>query len=155
MLASTIGWSRVTSARSRPIGDESFGTRDRRRFGRGRCRITILHDNTRTTRPIEADGNTVGEQVAVQGQNIWGGLAPPLPSFFPSLLFPFYFPPLPHSLTLPSLRSRPLKQSYGSGAEPQRKSNFGRFSRKIWHLVASNLLFFSENQLTTVRQEYG
>ena len=30
----------------------------------------------------------------------------------------------------------------GSGAEPQRKSNLVRFSLKIWHLVASNLLIF-------------
>ena len=29
------------------------------------------------------------------------------------------------------------------------------FSLKIWRLVASNLLFCSENQLTTVCQEYG
>ena len=32
----------------------------------------------------------------------------------------------------------------GSEAEPRRKSNFVHFSLKIWHLVASNLLFFSE-----------
>jgi len=30
----------------------------------------------------------------------------------------------------------------GSEAEPRRKSNFVHFSLKIWHLVASNLLFF-------------
>jgi len=39
------------------------------------------------------------------------------------------------------LKVGPLNTARGSG-ERQRKSNFVHFSRKIWHLVASNLLFF-------------
>ena len=39
-------------------------------------------------------------------------------------------------------QSERRKLPVGSGAEPQRKSNFAHFSLKIWHLVASNLLIF-------------
>jgi len=37
----------------------------------------------------------------------------------------------------------------------ENESNFVHFSLEIWHLVASDLLFFSENQLTTVCQIWG
>ena len=43
----------------------------------------------------------------------------------------------------------------GSGKEPQWKSNFVHRSLKTWHLVTSRLLFFSENPLNAVCQEYG
>jgi len=68
-----------------------------------------------------------------------------------SSLPPFPSHPLP--LFLPSVRSRPLKSSYGflgiavsypvgSGAEPQPKSNLVHFCVKISRLVATILMIF-------------
>ena len=69
----------------------------------------------------------------VQAKIFGGGAGSPLPS-----------PPL---FLLPPLEVGPLNTASGSGVEPQWKSNFVQ----IWHLVASILLiFFTENQLTTV-----
>jgi len=64
------------------------------------------------------------------------GLLPSLPFLsrpFPSLLS---FP------SLPSLRRRPLKSSYGGLGERQPKSNLVLFSHKIWHLVPTIGMIF-------------
>ena len=61
------------------------------------------------------------------------GLLPFLSRPFPSLLS---FP------SLPSLRRRPLKSSYGGLGERQPKSNLVLFSHKIWHLVPTIGMIF-------------
>jgi len=92
----------------------------------------------------------------------------PLPSLFFFLFFlpfPFFSFPYPSPFLSPSfspsflLEVGPLKPSnqsgrvlqaspVGSGAEPWPKSNLVHFSLKVWHLVATFLNYFSQNQLT-------
>ena len=77
---------------------------------------------------LEVDATARGSFLA----KICGGLAHLLP-FSSPLPFPFPFLPLVIGL---------LNTARGSGADPQRKSNFDHFSLKIRRMVASDLLIF-------------
>ena len=150
-------WSPIERAYSYKRGACTVRHESSRLYGIQRQLATIPADRGRTAAAllwiklkiincgqVSVCPNTT-RKVHVEAVWHWSGKSSPsLPSFLSSLSTPS-LPLEVGGAPLNTVRGSggALQTSpAGSGAKPQRKSNFVYFSLKIWHLMASNLLIF-------------